>query len=96
MYELERLAQGVFFEVLDQLGDSVGVDPCLGAVVAGPQSPEGVVCLIDKGAVEFQRISLSPASKHPVREALDGFVDYPFPAGAVGTIVDCGRGSRGL
>jgi hypothetical protein len=29
LYELERLAQGVFFEVLDQLGDSVGVDLAL-------------------------------------------------------------------
>ena len=38
IYELERLAQDVFFEVLDQLGDSVRIDPCLAAVVAGPES----------------------------------------------------------
>jgi hypothetical protein len=60
MYELERLAQGIFFEVLDQLGDSVRIGPGFAAVVAGSESV-GVVCLIDKGAVEFQRISLSPA-----------------------------------
>jgi hypothetical protein len=53
MYELERLVQGVFFEVLDQLRESAGVDPCLAAVVAGPQSV-GVVCLIDEGAAGFK------------------------------------------
>ena len=49
MYKLERLAQDVFFEVLYQLRDSVGIDPCFATVVAGPQSV-GVVSLIDKGA----------------------------------------------
>jgi hypothetical protein len=52
MYELERLAQDVFFEVADQLGESVGVGPGLAAVVAGSESV-GVVSLIDKGAVGF-------------------------------------------
>jgi len=53
MYELERLAQGVFFEVLNQLGDSVGVGPCFATVVARSEAV-GVVCLIDKGAVGFK------------------------------------------
>jgi hypothetical protein len=53
MYVLERLAQGVFFEVLDQLRDSVGVGPCFATVVAGPESV-GIVSLIDKGAVGFK------------------------------------------
>ena len=47
---LERLVEGVFFEVLNQKRDGVWVGPCLGAVVAGSQ-PVGVVSLIDKGAV---------------------------------------------
>ena len=50
MYELERLAQDVFFEVLDQNRDSVRIDPCFAPVVAWSQSV-GVVSLIDKGAV---------------------------------------------
>jgi FAD/FMN-containing dehydrogenase len=70
-----KTIQASLLEVLTQFRDSVGVGPCLATVVARPSSPEGVVCLIDKGAVEFQRISLSPASKQPVREPLDGFVD---------------------
>jgi hypothetical protein len=37
MYELERLVEGIPFEVLNQLGDSVGVGPCLAPVVAGPE-----------------------------------------------------------
>jgi hypothetical protein len=53
MYELERLAQDVPFKVLNQLGDSVGIDSCLAAVVAGSESV-GIVCLIDKGAVDFR------------------------------------------
>jgi hypothetical protein len=36
MYELERLVEGVPFEVLNQERDSVGIDPCLATVVAGP------------------------------------------------------------
>jgi hypothetical protein len=51
MYELERLAQGVPFEVLNQERDSVGIDACLAPVVAGSQSV-GVVCLIDKRVFE--------------------------------------------
>jgi hypothetical protein len=35
MYELERLAQDVFFEVFDQLRDSVRVGPGFARVVAG-------------------------------------------------------------
>jgi len=38
MYELERLVEGVPFEVFDQLGDSVWIGPCFAAVVAGPES----------------------------------------------------------
>jgi hypothetical protein len=60
MYELERLVEGVPFEVLNQERDSVGVGPCFAAVVAGSESV-GIVSLTNKGAVEFQRISLSPA-----------------------------------
>jgi hypothetical protein len=54
MYELERLAQDIPFKVLNQLRDSVGVGPGFAPVVAGSQSV-GVVCLIDKGAVGFER-----------------------------------------
>jgi hypothetical protein len=50
MYELEGLVEGVFFEVLNQGKDSVGIDPCLATVVAWSE-PVGVVSLIDKGAV---------------------------------------------
>jgi hypothetical protein len=53
MYESERLAQDVFFEVFDQLGDSVGIGPCFAPVVTGPETV-GVVCLVDKGAVGFK------------------------------------------
>ena len=34
MYELERLIEGVPFEVLDQNRDSVRIDPCFATVVA--------------------------------------------------------------
>jgi hypothetical protein len=57
MYELERLAQDVFFEVLNQERDSVRVGPCLATVVAWFE-PVGVVCLIDKGAVGFKESGL--------------------------------------
>ena len=50
---LEGLVEGIPFEVLNQERDSVGIDPCLAAVVTGPESV-GVVCLIDKGAVGFK------------------------------------------
>jgi hypothetical protein len=53
MYELERLAQDVFFEVADQERDSVWIGPCLAAVVTGSESV-GVVSLIDKGVVGFK------------------------------------------
>ena len=35
MYELERLVEGIPFEVLNQERDSDRIDPCLAAVVAG-------------------------------------------------------------
>jgi hypothetical protein len=50
MYELERLVEGVPFEVLNQERDSVGAGPCLATVVAGPESV-GIVSLTNKGAV---------------------------------------------
>jgi hypothetical protein len=50
MYELERLVEGVPFEVLNQERDSVRIDPCFAPVVAWSESV-GVVSLIDKGAV---------------------------------------------
>jgi hypothetical protein len=52
MYELERLVESVFFEVLNQERDSVRIDPCFAPVVAGSE-PVGVVSLIDKGVVGF-------------------------------------------
>jgi hypothetical protein len=56
MYELERLAQGVPFEVLNQERDSVRIGPCFAPVVAWSE-PVGVVSLIDKGAVVLDKIS---------------------------------------
>ena len=53
MYELERLVQGVPFEVFVQLGDSVWIGPAFASGCGRAPVPEGVVCLIDKGAVEF-------------------------------------------
>ena len=50
MYELERLAESVPFEVLDQERDSVGVGPGLAAVVTGSE-PVGIVSLTNKGAM---------------------------------------------
>jgi hypothetical protein len=52
MYELKRLVEGVFFEVLNQERDSVRIGPGFAPVVAGSESV-GVVSLIDKGAVGF-------------------------------------------
>ena len=63
MYELERLAQDVFFEVLDQLGDSVGVGPCFATVVAWSQSVR-VVSLTNKEA-GFQNFFIADL-KQPV------------------------------
>jgi hypothetical protein len=51
---LEGLAQDVFFEVLNQNRDSVRIDPCFATVVAGSESV-GIVSLIDKGAVGFDK-----------------------------------------
>jgi hypothetical protein len=36
-HELERLVEGVPFEVLDQERDGIGIDPCLATVVAGSE-----------------------------------------------------------
>ena len=47
MYELERLVEGIPFEVLDQLRDSVRFGPSLAPVVAGSESV-GIVGLIDE------------------------------------------------
>jgi hypothetical protein len=58
MYELERLVEGVPFEVLDQNRYSIGVGPGFSTVVAWSQSV-GVVCLIDKGAVGFNEFFYS-------------------------------------
>jgi len=58
MYGLERLAQGIPFEVLDQLGDSVWIGPGFATVVAGSQSV-GIVSLIDKGAGRGGEVALA-------------------------------------
>ena len=50
---LERLVEGIPFEVVNQLRDSVRIGPCLATVVAGSE-PVGVVSLIDKGAMGFK------------------------------------------
>ena len=51
---LERLVEGIPFEVLNQERDRVGVGPGLAPVVAWSQAV-GVVCLIDKGAVVLDK-----------------------------------------
>jgi hypothetical protein len=79
MYELERLAQGVFFEVLDQLGDGVWVGPCLAAVVAGPESV-GVVCLTNKGAVGLDEF-LYRRPETAGKRGKDRFIDKPLLGG---------------
>jgi hypothetical protein len=50
---LERLAKGVFFEVLNQLGDSVGVGPGFAPVVAVYALRGGAI-----KSVHFQSTSL--------------------------------------
>jgi hypothetical protein len=84
--ELERLVEGVPFEVLNQLADSVGVDPCFATVVAGPESV-GVVSLIDKGAVGFNEF-LYGRPEAAGKRGKDGFVDDPFLAGVIGNIIN--------
>jgi hypothetical protein len=86
MYELKRLVEGVFFEVLNQERDSVRIDPCLATVVAGSE-PVGVVSLIDKGAVGFNEF-LYRRPEAAGKGGEDGFVDEPLLAGVVGMIVD--------
>ena len=84
MYELERLVEGVPFEVLNQERDSAGIDPYLAPVVAWSESV-GVVSLIDKGAVGFNEFFDSrPETACKGRE--NGFVDYPFLARICSTI----------
>ena len=86
MYELERLAEGVPFEVLNQERDSVRTDPCLASVVAGSQSV-GVVSLIDKGAVDFNEF-LYRRPETAGKRGKDGFVDDPFLGGVIGIIIN--------
>jgi hypothetical protein len=91
MYELKRLAQDVFFEVLNQWRDSVRIDPCLAAVVAWSE-PVGVVCLTNKGAVGFNEF-LYRRPETAGKGGKDGFVDNPFLGGSVasrGLIIQSG------
>jgi hypothetical protein len=89
MYELEQLVEGVFFEVLNQERDSVGVGPCFAAVVAGSE-PVGVVSLIDKGAVGFNELAWNGKGGE------DGFVDDPLLGGVIGNVVDCDKVIEGF
>jgi hypothetical protein len=50
----ERLIENVSFEGLDQLGDSLGVGPGFGAVVAGSEAVGGVG-LVDKAVVGLDK-----------------------------------------
>jgi hypothetical protein len=94
MYELERLVEGVPFEVLNQLRDSVWIDPCLAAVVAWAESV-GVVSLIDKGAVGFNEF-LYRRPEAAGKRGKNGFVDDPFLGGVIGIIVDCHKVIEGF
>ena len=84
---LERLAQCIPFEVINQKRDRVGAGPCLAAVVAGPESV-GVVSLTNKGAVGFSEF-LYRRPETACEGGKNGFVDEPLLAGVVGMIVDC-------
>jgi len=84
MYELERRVQDVFFEVLNQERDSVGIDPCIATVVAGSEFV-GVVSLIDKGAVGFNEF-FDSRPETACKGGENGFVDYPFLARICSTI----------
>jgi hypothetical protein len=86
MYELERLAQGVPFEVLNQERDSVGIGPCLAAVVAWSESV-GIVSLIDKGAVVLDKF-LYRRPETAGKRGKDGFVDNPFLGGVIGIVIN--------
>jgi hypothetical protein len=79
MYELERLVEGVPFEVLNQERDSVRTDPCLASVVTGSQSVV-VVSLIDKGAVGFNEF-LYRRPETAGEGGENGFVDEPLLGG---------------
>jgi hypothetical protein len=86
MYELERLVEGVPFEVLNQQRESVRIDPGLAAVVAWSQSV-GVVSLIDKGVVGLDKF-FDRRPETAGKRGKDGFVDDPFLGGVIGIIVD--------
>jgi hypothetical protein len=74
-------------EVLTQFRDSVGVGPCLATVVARPSSPEGVVCLIDKGAVGLNEF-LYRGPETAGKRGEDGFVDNLLLGGVIGIIIN--------
>jgi hypothetical protein len=94
MYELERLVEGVPFEVLNQQRDSVRIGPCLAPVVAGSESV-GVVSLIDKGAVGLDEF-LYRRPETAGKRGEDGFVDDPLLGGVIGIIVDCHKVIEGF
>ena len=74
MYELERLVEGVPFEVLNQQRDSVRIDPCLAPAWS---ESVGVVSLTNKGAVGFNEF-LYRRPEAAGKRGKDGFVDDPF------------------
>jgi hypothetical protein len=86
MYELERLVEGIPFEVLNQEGDSVGIGPGLAPVVAWSESV-GVVSLIDKGAMGLDEF-LYRGPETAGKRGKDGFVDDPLLAGVIGIIIN--------
>jgi hypothetical protein len=83
---LERLVEGVFFEVLNQERDRIGVSPCLARVVAWSESV-GVVSLIDKGAVGLNEF-LYRGPETAGKRGEDGFVDDPLLGGVIGIIIN--------
>jgi hypothetical protein len=83
---LERLVEGVPFEVLNQKRDGVGVGPGVATVVAGPESV-GVVSLIDKGAVGFNEF-LYRRPETAGKRGEDGFVDNLLLGGVIGIIIN--------
>jgi hypothetical protein len=92
--ELERLVEGIPFEVLNQLGDSVRIGPCLATVVAGSESV-GVVGLINKGALGLDEF-LYRRPETAGKGGKDGFVDDPFLGRVIGIIVDCDQVIEGF
>jgi hypothetical protein len=86
MYELERLVEGVPFEVLNQNPDSVWIGPGFAAVVAWSESV-GVVSLIDKGVVGFNEF-LYHRPETAGKRGKDGFVDDTLLGGVIGIIIN--------